>query len=208
MIQTWGVGGFLVSSQGSRAGKGIISKKTKKLDKFKTMDFQIHEILGYQQLTGPKSKEKQAHKFRYMMCTLTYQGQTKQDTYNKSLSREVGEFGRLVESHCVLTPDYGPLGFTELGKSEPFTGFFSTNSTEHSHKRLKKVATKCPLLCSPEKRTGSVMTSGTQTVPRPFDSTFLWSQSFHLCGDSQPKDTCENPLQVEKRKRGEGMDPL
>lgn len=65
----------------------------------------------------------------------------------------------LVEAHCVLTRECDPLGFTELGESEPFKGIFSTNSTEHSQKRQESCGKMFPVMQSQERKRS--------TAPRP-----------------------------------------
>lgn len=109
----------------------------------------------------------------------------------------------LVEVHCVLTRECEPPGFTELGESEPFKGFFSTNPTEHSQKRLTKVVAKCSLWCSPGRGKGHCTLS-----PLPLSEAKASICQGTSNTHNQPKSTGENPLQVGGGDGGVGMDPL
>lgn len=120
------------------------------------------------------------------------------DGQNKTLTARVylERLETLVEVHCVLTRECEPLGFIELGESEPFKEFFFTNPTEQSQKTLKLWQNvPCDAVLGEKK------VKCTQTLsPLPLSG----AKAFICQGTgnklNQPKNIGENTLQVEGGK--------
>ena len=96
-------------------------------------------------------------------------------------------------------------GSHRIWESEPLAGFFSTNPTECSQKRLKKIVWKCSLWCIPGRGKGQPLRAGPKLHPDRSPLSYYGAKAFICLGTgnkyNQRKDTAKNPLQVGQ---GEG----
>lgn len=138
--------------------------------------------LDYWQLLGSKSQEKQAAQFRQMTFTLTYLGQK-----NKMLITRVHLQRECVRISFCAGMKERALGTTEVGESEPFSGFSSINPNEHSNlgRLLKKIQenfnTMYPVVQSVERKRAA-FAGGAQTAPKPFSSISFMEKKLSSVG--------------------------